>query len=179
MGKFAELFESTITEGLRLLKTHASADGKKHAKVYRDSEWEEYRVKHYSDGKHHKDADYHTDDKEDAHNRANRHVTEGMLNSLNPNALVIETVSVNESDDHIGARTTGKTHVTMHKDDAKYIKGMSHGEKRHLGGIIHSSDEHHPGKMHKVDATRDGDHIHLHDHKSGTHVATIHHSHVD
>ena len=37
------------------------------AKVYRDSEWQEYRVKFYdTDGQHFTNADYHTDDKEDA-----------------------------------------------------------------------------------------------------------------
>ena len=42
-------------------------DGKKlAAKVYRDAEWQEYRVKFFRDGKYQRDADYHTDDKADA-----------------------------------------------------------------------------------------------------------------
>lgn len=36
------------------------------AKIYRDSEWNEYRVKFYVKGVHQKDGDFHTDDKEDA-----------------------------------------------------------------------------------------------------------------
>lgn len=260
MGKFAELFESTITEGMRLLKTHTSADGKKQAKVYRDAEWEEYRVKHYTDGKHHTEADYHTDDKEEAHHHANRHVNESVyltLEALVPHSKIPSkdgshvqmrnehiskvrklkdgekhsesggmyanhngkshfvkahrsgdevhlhdhktgehVASVNhkdmyhhmkESEDHnddydsghIEMRSSSKTHVTIHKDDAKNLKGMSHGEKRHAGAVIHSSDDRSPGKLHKADATRDGEHIHLHDHKTGQHIATIHHSHVE
>lgn len=41
------------------------------AKVYRDVEWDEYRVKFFdAQGKHLDAADYHTDDKEDALNTA-------------------------------------------------------------------------------------------------------------
>ena len=37
------------------------------AKVYRDTEWNEYRVKFYdTEGQHLVHADYHTDDKDDA-----------------------------------------------------------------------------------------------------------------
>lgn len=36
------------------------------AKVYRDAEWGEYRVRFYALGTHLRDADYHTDDREDA-----------------------------------------------------------------------------------------------------------------
>mgnify|MGYP003536913010 CR=1 FL=1 len=34
--------------------------------VFRDTEWQEYRVKFYKAGEWMKDADYHTDDKQDA-----------------------------------------------------------------------------------------------------------------
>lgn len=41
------------------------------AKVYRDTEWNEYRVKFYDDnGQHMVNADYHTDDKADAQDTA-------------------------------------------------------------------------------------------------------------
>jgi len=36
------------------------------AVVYRDSEWQEYRVKLIARGVHQKDSDYHTDDRDDA-----------------------------------------------------------------------------------------------------------------
>jgi hypothetical protein len=40
--------------------------GNMSVKVYRDIEWNEYRVKIYRDNMHEESADYHTDDKEDA-----------------------------------------------------------------------------------------------------------------
>lgn len=55
---------------MRLIGTHSSADGNKKAKVYRNSEWEEFVVKHFESDNHQKNADYHTNDKEDAHNTA-------------------------------------------------------------------------------------------------------------
>ena len=53
---------------LRLVKTHT--DGNKTAKVYKDADWGEYRVKHYVDGQHQAKADYHTDDVSDANSTA-------------------------------------------------------------------------------------------------------------
>lgn len=53
---------------LRLVKTHT--DGNKTAKVYKDADFGEYRVKHYVDGKHQTKADYHTDDVSDANSTA-------------------------------------------------------------------------------------------------------------
>jgi hypothetical protein len=40
--------------------------GPDHVTVYRDSEWDEYRVRFYYDGKLHEPADYHDDDKQSA-----------------------------------------------------------------------------------------------------------------
>ena len=39
--------------------------------IYKDTEWGEYRVQFYADHKHLLDADYHTDDKQDAYDTAN------------------------------------------------------------------------------------------------------------
>ncbi|AWD90679.1 hypothetical protein [Pseudomonas phage Achelous] len=36
------------------------------AKVYRDSEWQEWRVKFFAGGVYQPDSDYHTTDKQDA-----------------------------------------------------------------------------------------------------------------
>ena len=56
---------------LRLVKTHTGEKGHT-AKVYKDSDWDEHRVKFYNpDGSSHgKDSDYHTDDLDDAHDTA-------------------------------------------------------------------------------------------------------------
>lgn len=54
-----------IGEGRKLV--HTASKGNRTAKVYRDSDNQEYHVKHFTDGKHHEKADYYTNDKEDAH----------------------------------------------------------------------------------------------------------------
>ena len=55
---------------LRLMSTHTGPKGHV-AKVYKDKEWGEHRVRFYSpEGKHYPEDDYHTDDIEDAHDTA-------------------------------------------------------------------------------------------------------------
>ena len=55
---------------LRLISTHTGPKGHV-AKVYKDKDWGEHRVRFYSpEGKHYTESDYHTDDKEDAHDTA-------------------------------------------------------------------------------------------------------------
>ena len=62
---------------LRLVKTHRGPDGHV-AKVYKDRDWDEYRVKFFSpDGQHHPNADYHTETSEDAHDTAMGQVRRG------------------------------------------------------------------------------------------------------
>lgn len=69
---YAGVHESVqpVNESMRLLGTHKSDDGKHTAKVYKDTEWGEHRVRFFTDGKHHVDADYHTEDKADADDTA-------------------------------------------------------------------------------------------------------------
>jgi hypothetical protein len=62
---------------LRLVKTHTGPKGHV-AKVYKDRDYGEYRTKFYSpEGKHHVEADSHTDDLEDAHHTAMSEVNRG------------------------------------------------------------------------------------------------------
>jgi hypothetical protein len=51
---------------MRLISTIHKAAAEATAKVYRDTDWQEYRVKFYARGQHLQNADYHTDDKQDA-----------------------------------------------------------------------------------------------------------------
>lgn len=63
---------------LRLVKTHKGPNGHV-AKVYKDQDWGEYRVKHYSpEGKHLEKADYHTDDRDEANDSAAYAVEKGF-----------------------------------------------------------------------------------------------------
>lgn len=66
-----------VAEGMRLISTHEN--GNRTAKVYKDSEWGEHRVKFYTDGNHHKEADYHTDDKSDATDTAKHWIKQGNV----------------------------------------------------------------------------------------------------
>jgi hypothetical protein len=54
---------------MRLIATYAGP--KVHAKVYRDSDWNEYRVKFFEGDKHRTESDYHTNDKQEALDAAN------------------------------------------------------------------------------------------------------------
>jgi len=51
---------------LRKIESFSSADGSAIAVVYRDAEWNEYRVKFFVDGSHLVEADYHDEDKASA-----------------------------------------------------------------------------------------------------------------
>jgi len=67
-----------VSTPLRLMKTHKGPNGHT-AKVYKDQDWGEYRVKHYDpEGKHLPKADYHTGDREDAHDSAAYAVENGF-----------------------------------------------------------------------------------------------------
>jgi hypothetical protein len=76
-----EMF-ARVDEGLK--KIGKIEHGPHHATIYRDHEWEEYRVKFHKDGKHLPNADYHTDDKEDAHDTAKAELKR-MNENLNEN----------------------------------------------------------------------------------------------
>lgn len=64
-----------LNESMRIVSKHG--EGEKHtAKVYKDTDWGEYRVKFFKDGKHvGEDADYHTDDLDDAKDTAESQLT--------------------------------------------------------------------------------------------------------
>ena len=71
-GTFAKggKVEKEEKPNLRLLKTHTGPKGDV-AKVYKDKDWGEHRVKFFDpDGKHRSESDYHTDDLSDAHDTA-------------------------------------------------------------------------------------------------------------
>ena len=74
-AKGGEVKKKEDKPNLRLIKTHTGSKGHV-AKVYKDKDWGEHRVKFYDpDGKHRSESDYHTDDVSDAHDTA-----QGQLN---------------------------------------------------------------------------------------------------
>jgi len=66
-GSMKEDVES-LEEGMRLVHTHVN--GPHSAKVYKDTDWGEYRVKYFKNGKHLPSSDSHHDDSDDAHETA-------------------------------------------------------------------------------------------------------------
>lgn len=72
------LLNDFLTEGIRKIHTEHGVNGK-HCTVHRDSEWNEYVVKHHTNGVHSKKADYHTNDKDDAINTAKHWASDSKL----------------------------------------------------------------------------------------------------
>lgn len=71
--------EGTINESLKLVSKHG--EGKHTAKVYKDHDWGEYRVKFFKDGKHvGESGDYHTDDLDDAKSTADSQIKRYNVN---------------------------------------------------------------------------------------------------
>ena len=81
MSDIKETHQQLDETKLRLIHTHESSDKKKQSKVYKDTEWGEYRVKFYKDGKHLGKADYHTNDVDDAHGTAQLHIKEDIMSN--------------------------------------------------------------------------------------------------
>ena len=59
---------------LRLKKTVTGSNPAKSSKIYKDMDYNEYRVRHYQDGKHLEKADYFASDMDDANDTANEFV---------------------------------------------------------------------------------------------------------
>lgn len=61
-----ETNESTVSENRRFRLVVKSDNGNRAVKIYKDTDWEEYVVKHYENGQYLKDADYFDSDKQAA-----------------------------------------------------------------------------------------------------------------
>lgn len=111
---------------LRLIKTHTAPGGRTEAKVYKDTEWGEHRVKFYHNGKHIARADYHTDDVQDAHDTA-KHGLTGVFEDVNE----AKTYEV-----HV--RDTWNDESNLHPDDEKHVLA---GVKTHGGSYAYGTDK--------------------------------------
>ena len=107
------IVESTIRdnleEALRLKATYHH--GNNTAKVYHDNEWGEHRVKFYEGGKHQKNADYHTDDKDDAHATAKL-----QLKKMNEETL--DEISKERLKDYIKKSSTDRVNAVIDAERA-------------------------------------------------------------
>lgn len=52
--------------------------GNRSIKVYRDTDWNEFLIQFFENGQHQSDADYHTDDSEDAQDTAAKWLSGGQ-----------------------------------------------------------------------------------------------------
>lgn len=129
--------EVELEEAMKLIKTHTSASGNKEAKVYKDTEWGEFRVKHYTGGKHHANADYHTDDVDDAHGTAKQHIKEDVA--------INEVKHVTLDDIEKEAHSHSKTHfisvgpLEVHHDGEKFHYKVDRKKVSRLGAQKHLS----------------------------------------
>ena len=96
-----------LDESRKLTATHTN--GKKSAKVYKDSETGEHVVKFYTDGKHHTEADYFGSDKEDATGTA-KHWINATNESLNDDDYYQVHKTSKKITKHLGKRKVGFEH---------------------------------------------------------------------
>jgi hypothetical protein len=134
MGKFSKIFSKDITESLKKVGEHEN--GKLKATVHHDAEWNEYRVKFHRDGVHQKDADYHTDDKEDAHGTAKHFVSS-------------KNESIEESLRKVAEFGDSKLKSTIHHD-AEY---QEYRVKFHRDGVHQKDADYHTDDKHDAIST--------------------------
>lgn len=85
---------------MRRLETISSKTTGREARIYRDSEWQEWRVCFYQDGRHLLNADFHTDDKGDAQHTARAWVWgKQSPAAANPDAWIDQAL-MQSHDDH-------------------------------------------------------------------------------
>lgn len=141
MGKNLDSFKQTaneeetmeLDEGLRKIGSHKSADGTREAHVYKDSEWGEHRVKFHRNGVHQTKADYHTDDKEDAHDTAKHFCKEDVI----PPTIedIMEMVNRGEALDETSKEKIGR-YLSVAASDlgaSAYQNGMHQGKEQERG----------------------------------------------
>ena len=117
-----------VTESMRLIHTHT--EGPHHAKVYKDTEWGEYRVKYFKNGKHLPKADSHHDEADDAHGTA-KHELKRMNES-------VEQVVVTEA-------TSG--YRIYHPQYSQAVQhALHHHNQKH--GLTHDEDDYHQKVTH-------------------------------
>jgi hypothetical protein len=73
---FVDAGTAELDEGTAMRLVARGGEGSNTYKIYKDTEWNEYVVKFYVNGEHQSEADYHTDDKDDAVGTAEKFIKE-------------------------------------------------------------------------------------------------------
>ena len=136
--------EDTLQEGLRLIHTETGNGNARVAKVYKDHEWDEHRVKHFVNGVHQKEADYHSD-KEDSMSHA-KHWTSEKPKFAKEEAAAPNNKN-NVSEDYEDELDDTPISARLGKHDAKYRAGKyppkaSVTQNKGTYGSEHDTDEH-------------------------------------
>ena len=133
--------KTTINEGVRLIGSKEA--GNRSVKVFRDTEWNEYIVRFYIDDEYQEEADYHTDDKQDAVDTAGKWLKgfpkQGVAEGK-PNQLPTKGADYSQYDtDHL--RTLLKPGI-LHRNEAKF-KALIRKElqKREQQGVAEGSED--------------------------------------
>lgn len=131
-AKYDKLDEQDLAEA-RLLGQEEN--GNRAVKIYRDTVWNEYIVHFYLNGEHQDEADYHTDDKEDAKDTA-RHwlksgnpgtsstaVSESLMNRVVKNLVRIQDIVENKK--VYGGLDTADRRLIVHSIKESMRGGLS------------------------------------------------------
>lgn len=176
MGKFSKALavqhEAAVNEALKLIGAHE--EGRHKATVHRDAEWNEYRVKLHTDGVHQKESDYHTDDKQDAHDTAKMLVSHShKKDQAKTESTSVVLKAFNEKTEHYVGHTSSKTGQTYHvnKDNSNKLHNIDHGKHDDVEVVHHDGQKLH---VKTLNAHRVLNTIHLHD-DEGNHVDSFHH----
>jgi hypothetical protein len=114
---------------MRLVKQNTA--GSKSYKLYKDTDWGEYRVKFYEDGKHLTKADYHTDDKQDALDTAENFLTKTVSEAAMPthDGDFGAGLGAGRSQTTLEAKKTVKKDDKAEKAGKKVTKDIEYDEK--------------------------------------------------
>lgn len=104
--------------------------GNRAVKIYKDTEWGEFIVQFYEDGEYNQEADYHTDDKEDAVGTAKHFFLNG--------GTEIDEISKKSKDSYVSKAVDDHGHANMarrHSHEPKEKEYWSRREKNRKKGI--------------------------------------------
>lgn len=131
-------FKQYFTEGLRHQKTYTHGDDS--ANLYKDHEWDEYRVKYFKNGKHLHKADSHHSDKEDAHSTAQHQVKNLKEDEYDnvPHGRTLKTSDWAHGQKYVKAKL-GKMHMDRAAEHARRASQETYPDmfKRRISNFVH------------------------------------------
>lgn len=115
------------------------------ARVYRDAEWNEYRVRIYLNGQLNAAADYHTSDKQDAHDTMQAYETNWLKAATKPGDIRSEIAALKNAVTQ--ALATGDTDAAMRAIEELNAASEEAGARGIGEAIVYSLDHFQPADM--------------------------------